>query len=104
MGGRTDKGRAVTNYLTGSTGIPSLLWDGNRGSIDAPRPYVISVTTARKLQEFHDLIREEHKGTHIAIRYDRGMDSVADAWVGMTLHNFAPLLQTHYEITRRGNE
>ena len=103
MADRANKGRAVTRYLTGSTAIPSLLWDGIRGSIEAPSPYVIDVTTSRKLQNWHDLLREEHKGTHIAIRYDKGMDSIDQAWVGMTLRDFAPLLQAHYE-SRRGNE
>ena len=104
MADRANKGRAVTRYLTGSTGMPSLLWDGIRGSIEAPHPYSIDVTTSRKLQNWHDLLREEHKGIRIAIRYDRNMDSVAQAWVGMTLQDFAPLLQAHYETTRRGNE
>ena len=101
MGARTDKGRALTRYMTGHTGIPMLAWDGMRGRIDAPPPYVIDVTTARKLQEWHDAIRESPvDSTHMAIRYDLGMSGVEDAWVGMRLRAFVPLLAAHYDSIR----
>mgnify|MGYP006286550341 CR=1 FL=1 len=103
MGKRTDKGNALTRYLTGHTGIPFLKWDGITSSIDAPSPYEIEVTTARKLQLWHDLLRQEKPGVHIVIRYDNGMPSLEQAWVGMRLRDFAPLLQAHYE-SRRGTE
>lgn len=103
MGRRTEKGNALTRYLTGRTGIPFLKWDGVNSSIDAPAPYEIDVTTSRKLQNWHDLLRQEVPGVHIVIRYDNGMDSIEQAWVGMPLKDFAPLLQAHYEA-RRGNE
>lgn len=103
MGVRRDKGKAVARYLTGRTGIPSLHWAGVDNSIDAPAPYVIDLTTSRKLQNWHDSIREEGQGIRIAIRYDGSMDSVEQAWVGISLRDFAPLLQAHYE-SRRGNE
>ena len=91
---------ALTRYLTGQTGIPMLAWDGLQSCITAPHPYVIDVTTSRKLQTWHDHIRSEASGTHIAIRYDRNMDSVSQAWVGMQLHDFVPLLTAHYETMR----
>lgn len=103
MGKRTDKGNALTRYLTGHTGIPFLKWDGVFGSIDAPAPYEIDVTTSRKLQSWHDLLREEKPSVHIVIRYDNGMDSLEQAWVGIRLKDFAPLLQAHYEA-RKGTE
>lgn len=103
MGRRTDKGNALTRYLTGKTGIPFLKWDGVFGRIEAPAPYKIDVTTSRKLQNWHDTLREEAPEVHIAIRYDNGMDSLEQAWVGMRLKDFAPLLQAHYE-SRRGTE
>lgn len=105
MGGRTDKGKAVTRYLTGSTGIPMLRWDGLNSAVTAPYPYVIDVTTSRKLDNWHDLLRQDWGiATHMAIRYDFQMDSVADAWVGMSLRAFAPLLKAHYEAITERNE
>lgn len=103
MGVRRDKGLALTRYLTGVTGIPFLKWDGIVSSIDAPAPYDIDVVTSRKLQNWHDKLREEIPGVHIVIRYDNGMPSLEQAWVGMRLRDFAPLLQAHYE-SRRGTE
>lgn len=101
MGVRTDKGKALTRYLTGNTGIPMLTWDGTHGIIEAPPPYRIDVTTSRKLEEWHELIREEMPdGLSIAIRYDNGMPGLDQAWVGMQLHSFLPLLTAHYESIR----
>jgi len=101
MGTRRDKGIALTRYLTGATGIPGLHWAGTTNEIDAPAPYLIDVTTARKLQEWHDAIRYSNPDKpHMLIRYDKSMDSPADAWVAMTLHNFIPLLVSHYETLR----
>lgn len=97
MGARTSKGLGLTRYLTGHTGIPMLRWDGLRSHIDAPPPYRIEVTTSRKLQNWHDLIREETPGQlGIVLRYDNGMPSMDQAWVGMQLHSFVPLLTAHY--------
>jgi hypothetical protein len=103
MGNRRDKGLSVTRYLTGHAGIAGLTWDGVRGQILAPPPYQIDLTTSRKLQNWHDLLGAELPTTHIAIRYDYGMDSIGQAWVGMQLHHFVPLLQAHYD-KQRGNE
>lgn len=98
MGARTTKGQGLTRYLTGHTGIPLLKWDGTHGRIDAPPPYHIDVTTSRKLQGWHDLIREGLPGgLSIAIRYDNGMPSLDQAWVGMQLRSFVPLLTAHYQ-------
>jgi hypothetical protein len=98
MGARRDKGRALTRYLTGSTGIPFLAWDGIHGAIDAPSPYKIDVTTSRSLGNWHDLIRGINSASqHMVIRYDYNMDSVADAWVAMKLGGFVPLLTAHYQ-------
>lgn len=99
MGVRTDKGRALTRYLTGTTGIPLLTWDVTNGRIDAPPPYSIDVTTSRKLQQWHDLIREysDTGPLNVAIRYDYSIDSLESAWVGMNLRTFAILLTAHYE-------
>lgn len=95
MGVRRDKGVALVRYLTGSTGIPLLSWDGE--GIAAPAPYEISVTTNRKLANWHELMRDlPADKPHMAIRYDNLLPNVSYAWVGMTLGGFAPLLQAHY--------
>lgn len=96
MGVRRDKGAALTRYLTGSTGIPTLSWDN--GVILAPSPYRIEVTTNRKLETWHELMRRlPADKPHMAIRYDNVLPDVSYAWVGMTLGGIAPLLQAHYE-------
>lgn len=101
MGARRDKGLALARYLLGNTGIPMLSWDGVVSCIDAPPPYHISVTTSRKLGNWHDNIRESVPGElSIAIRYDNGMPSLDQAWVGMQLRSFLPLLTAHYESIR----
>lgn len=101
MGVRADKGKAVARYILGHTGIPGVAFAGSTNDIIMPLPYFADVTTARKLQLWHDRIAapagEGSLSHNIAIRYDNNMASVADAWVGMTLHQFVPLLTAHYD-------
>ena len=97
MGVRRDKGRALTRYLTGATGIPFLHWNGIHSQIDAPYPYVIDVTTSRALANWHDQIRELGDLTHMAIRYDNSLPDVSHAWVAMKLSGFVPLMTAHYQ-------
>ena len=99
MGVRATKVRALVRYLTGHTGVPMLSWDGTSTAIDAPPPYRITVTTARKLQEWHDAIREAGP-LGVAIRYDNTLPSIEDAWVGMTLRTFTQFMEAHYESVR----
>lgn len=95
MGVRRDKGAALVRYLTGSTGIPLLSWEWDR--IAAPRPYEISVTTNRKLENWHALIRDLPLDQPcMAIRYDNSLPDVSHAWVAMNLSGFVPLLESHY--------
>lgn len=97
MGVRRDKGKAITRYLTGSTGIPFLLWDGIQNAIEAPAPYKIDVTTSRSLENWHNLIRSiEGDKPVMAIRYDNTLPDVSHAWVAMKLGGFVPLLTAHY--------
>lgn len=103
MGIRTDKGKSVARFLTGHTGIPLLSWDGAHSRVIAPPPYTFDVTTSRKLQNWHDLIRGyATSGTarQFAIRYDNSLESVDQAWVGMNLQTFTDLLSAHYERIR----
>lgn len=100
MGNRSDKMHALKRYLVGTTGIPSISLE-NMG-ITGPFPYRFTVTTSRKLQNWHDNINGncEPKRLNIHIRYDRSLDSVADAWVGMRLEEFVQLLQSHEETLK----
>jgi hypothetical protein len=101
MGVRNDKGRAVTRYLTGSTGIPMLSWNADNNTISAPPPYKITLTTSRKLENWHDILRREQTGgLHVAIRYDNSQPAVDHAWVGLSLKDFTVLLTAHYESIR----
>lgn len=97
MGIRQDKSRAVVRYLTGYTGIPFLSWNGT-SRLEAPAPYRIEVTTSRKLQNWHDLIRAAPEMSQtMVIRYDNSLTDVSHSWVAMPLGGFAPLLAAHYE-------
>lgn len=105
MGVRADKGRSLARYLVGHSGIPLLTWNGLLGQVDAPYPYVIPVTTGRKLDHWHTAIRalpEDRIG--IAIRYDNSLPSIDQAWVGMQLRPFTTLLTAHYDTIRHRGE
>lgn len=96
MGVRADKSKAVVRYLTGHTGIPLLGWNGT-GRLESPAPYVIDLTTSRKLENWHNLLRVESKPVTVAIRYDNDLPSIDQAWVGMQMTSFIPLITAHYE-------
>lgn len=96
MGVRRDKGNALARYLTGTTGIPFIRWEGT--TLEAPSPYLIDVTTSRSLENWHNLIRNMGETKpHMAIRYDNTLPDVSQAWVAMKLNGFTPLLTAHYE-------
>jgi len=101
---RNDKGRAVTRYLTGHTGIPSLAWDGSTSMITAPPPYKPFVSTDNawwRFRQYLDL-REDTVGIPFVVRYDKTINGVDKAIVGIHLDNFADLVKAHYEtITDR---
>jgi hypothetical protein len=104
VGVRREKGMAITRYLTGHCGIVGLSWDGTCNQILSPSDYQIDVTTSRKLDNWHQLLRQETTNAHISIRYDLGMDSINQAWVGMQMSDFVPLLTAHYLTNQRGTE
>lgn len=105
MGRRRDKGLATARYLVGNIGIPGLTWDASTGQIDAPYPYVIPLATERKLETWHDLIRvEPDDRLRFSILYNYGMDSLDQAWVGMQMRSFTPLLTAHYDTIRYRGE
>jgi hypothetical protein len=95
MGVRTDKGRRLAAYLTGHAAIPGITWTGT--GISSPYPYRIDVTTSRALENWHDLLRQEHPGIRLAIRYDNTLPDVSHAWTAMSLRDACILLKTHYE-------
>lgn len=106
MGGRRDKGLALSRYLTGHTGIPLLAWDQKAGRVDAPFPYVIDVVTERNFDPWSELLRRENDPLtlNMSILYHYGMDSIDQAWVGMQLRPFTTLLTAHYDTIRHRGE
>lgn len=100
MGKRSDKGNAIARFILGNTGMPGVSW--NQDVLSCPAPYSMSTTTGLTVAHWTDRIRVEHQRMHIAIRYNYSMDSVANAWVGMQLHQFVPILKAHYDTTWKG--
>lgn len=102
MGVRRDKGQSIARFITVATGIPGVRWAGN-SMLDMPYPYQAHVTTARKLQSWHDAIAatsQSDRPVAIAIRYDNGMPDVAHAWAAMPLSTACLLIGHHYETIR----
>ena len=98
---RSDKGKAVTRYLGAASGIPLLFWDGNDSTIQAPYPYSARVSTDAATWRFFEYLREmPNNGVPFVIRYDKYLDSVADAIVGTRLSVFSGLLAAHYDTIR----
>ena len=91
---RTEKGKSVTRYLTGHSGIVNLRWDGLNNHIDGPYAYYLDVSTDGRADRFFQGIRELPDDERIAavIRYDKWIDGVDKAVVGCTLRTFAVLL------------
>lgn len=99
MGRRSDKGRRVTRYLTGHTGIPLLRYDGLTNTIEAPAPYSISLITDAKWWRFGERVAatNDQPGIPFVIRYDGYIDDIDNAIVGCNLRAFTQLLTKHYE-------
>ena len=97
MGVRANKISVLFRYLVGTTGSAMLSLD--KLDIKAPHPYRFSVTTARKLQVWHDhILHDDESGkVNIHIRWDNNLSGVDEAWVGMKLDEFVPLLAAHME-------
>lgn len=97
MSPRNDKGKAVTRYLTGHAGIPMLSWDGSTSRIDAPAPYAIQVMTDTKTWRFFEAIKEfPSTGLPFVVRYDKYLETVDQAVVGLRLSTFSAILSAHY--------
>ncbi len=101
MGQRRDKSLAVARYIVSASGIPGIRWDGT-GQLEAPWPYSINLTTSKKLENWHNLLRREPETgkINISIRYDHGLPDVAHAWAALPLRDLATLMQSHYDKER----
>lgn len=100
MGERTTKGRALARYLLGHTGIPFLSWDGSTGgTITAPYPYQIDVSTAASNEAWRlrMMADYDHSKLRFIIRYDNKFKTIDDAMVAMDMRTFVQLMKTHYE-------
>jgi len=96
---RSTKGKAVTRYLTGHTGIPLLTWNGENNTITAPAPYEPYVSTDGAWWRFRQYLdeRQESTGIPFVVRYDGSIENVDTAIVGIRLRHFAPVLAEHYK-------
>lgn len=92
---RADKGRAIARYLIGRVGIPTLRWDGTSSEVLSPPPYRFYVTTDAASWRFWKYIKDDPKA--FVIRYDKFIDDIDHAVVGMTLETFALLLKDNYD-------
>jgi hypothetical protein len=90
---RNDKGRAISRYLTATTGIPLLRFDREQSRVIGPPPFRFYVTTDAAGWRFFQGIRELDD---FVIRYDKYVGVVEDAYVGMKLSTFATLLTSQY--------
>lgn len=98
---RGDKTRAVVRYLISRTGIPLITWDGHSNRIDGPPPYGFTMSTDAAGWRFFQYIRElPPDGLHAVIRYDKHIDGVDNAVVGMPLSTFVTLLASHYNTVQ----
>ncbi len=95
---RGDKTRAIVRYLISRTGIPLISWDGTSSRITAPPPYGFDVVTDAAGWRFFQYIRELPEGQiNAVIRYDKYIDHIGDAVVGMRLSSFVTLLEAHHK-------
>lgn len=101
MGKRRDKSLATARYLVAATGIPGIRWNGV-GLLESPWPYVIHLTTSRKLENWHNLLRAEPDPQRItiSIRYDELLPDVSHAWAALPLRDLAVLMKSHYDKER----
>lgn len=90
---RVDKGKAVSRYLTATTGIPLLHFDKETSRVVGPPPFQFVVTTDAAGWRFFQAIRDTDE---FVIRYDKYVGVVEDAYVGMQLSTFATLLSLQY--------
>ena len=97
MSGRADKTRAVSRYLTAYSEIPLISWDGHSNVLDSPAPYRFVVSTDATSFRFFAGVKDlPSTGISAVIRYDKFLDNIEDAVIGMKLPTFTSLLSAHY--------
>ncbi len=104
---RKSKMLSIVRYIVSRTGIPLINWDGKSNRIDFPYPYSMEAITDTATWRFFETIRNlPHNGLSFAVRYDKYVDTVDEAIVGMRLSTFIVLLSSHYDTIsdRIGNE
>lgn len=106
---RVQKGNMVARYFTGHSAIPGIRYEGSGGRLEAPWPYLIHVMTDRRTWRFMEHVAQMQPGSMSAvIRFDKYIESVDAAVVGMRLDTFSQLAAIHYETQIRprqeGNE
>lgn len=94
---KSTKGKAVARYLSANSGIPTLFYDISSDTIDGPPPFRFKVITDRNTTRFFRAIREEDIPI---IRYDRYIESIDEAYVGIKLSAFATILGAYYDSLR----
>lgn len=95
---RGDKTRAIVRYIVSRTGIPLISWDGMSSRISAPAPYGFDVVTDAATWRFFQYIRElPDNQLNAVVRYDKFIEHIDDAVVGMRLSTYVQLLEAHYK-------
>ena len=86
---RADKTRAVTRFLTAYSGIPLISWDNTSLHLDSPQPYRFVVSTDATAWRFFAHVKDlPESGIPAVVRYDKYIDNINDAVVGMKLPTF----------------
>lgn len=99
---RKDKGDKVARFLTGHAAIPGIRYEYEHSTLSLPWPYQAIVMTGAQHWRFMEAARDlPHDRIGAVIRYDKFVESIDEAVVGMRLDAYAQLLQVHYETTSR---
>jgi hypothetical protein len=78
-----------------------ITWDTSARDISAPSPYHFTISTDAHTWRFMEKIKELPDDKIAAvIRYDKYLEGVSDAVVGMSIATFAKLLSYHYEAMK----
>lgn len=94
---RLHKGQRVSRYLAAHTGVPSLAYDPDTGTLTTPPPLHITVITARSWWRFVYAVEHAPEGLSATIRFDADIPSIDEAIVGMRLRDYATLLTAYLE-------
>ncbi len=100
---RLERGNRVARYVTGHAAIPGISYEYDTSDLTAPFPYRLKVTTGAQHWRFMEAVAQMPQSSIGAvIRYDKYIDTVDQAVVGIQLEAFCRLLKAHYETTHIG--